>query len=453
MFDLSQIAALTIFVAMFIAIVIGKVHRVIPALIGAALTIVIVFLIIMKSPETISSVLNLGQIAQFRFWIPGKEHIESQGVNWQTIIFIGGMMVMVEGLGAVGFFRWLCLLVAKLVNYQVVPILVAFMLLSGFLSMFIDSITVLLFLAAVVIEMARLLKFDPVPMIIAIIFAANTGGAATMSGDPPNIIIGTALGYTFMDFATNTGLIAWAGMLVALGFFYLVLRKRLTSSQGDSTDAPNHYPQPGEAITNPLLFKLNTAIFILVVVLIVTHAETGLSVALIGVIAAVLTLLASFKNVSHVIKGVDWRTLLFFLGLFISVGGLEATGLLRMLAEYIGETSGGNIVLVIPIILWISALASAIIDNIPFAAVMVPVISNLAQTTGLPLPTMAWTLALGADIGGNATPIGASANVVGTAIAEKAGYPISWGRFCKYAIPATIMVVALSWLLLVVRYG
>ncbi len=453
MLELSQIAALVIFVVMFIAIVVGKVHRFVPALIGATLTIIIVFLILMRNPQAIATVLNLGQLTQFKFWVPGEEHVESHGVNWQTIIFIGGMMVMVEGLGAVGFFRWLCLLIAKLVHYRVIPILITFMLLSGFLSMFIGSITVLLFLATVTIELARLLKFDPVPIIIAEIFASNVGGSATMCGDPPNIIIGTAFGYTFMDFVVNTGFIAWAGMLLSLVFFYFVFRKILTSSQGNLSDAPNHYPEPREAITNPLLFKINTAIFILAVVLIVTHAQTGLSVALIGVIAALLTLVASFKTVSHVIKGVDWRTLLFFLGLFVSVGGLEETGLLRILAQYIGETSGGNIILVIPIILWISTFASAIVDNIPFAATMVPVISGLSQTTGIPLPPLAWTLALGTDIGGNATPIGASANVVGTAIAEKEGYPTSWGRFCKYAIPATIVVVALCWLLLVVRYA
>jgi len=453
MLDISQILAVGIFLVMFAAIVSGKVHRFIPALIGAALTIIVVLLISLKSPEAVLHVLNFEQLGQFRFWIPGQEHIESFGVNWQTIIFIGGMMVMVEGLGEAGFFRWLCLYVAKKVNYQVVPILIIFMLLSGFLSMFIDSITVLLFLTAVIIELARLLKFDPVPVIIAAIFAANTGGSATMSGDPPNIIIGTALGYNFIDFAMNTGPIAWAGMLLTIGFFYLSFRKILTTpQQGSSTDSPIRYPEPGEAIINPRLFKISTAIFIVVVVLIVTHAESGLSMAIIGVIAAFLALLAAGRGALHIIKRVDWRTLLFFIGLFVCVGGLEETGVLRMLAEYIGDISGGNILLVIPIILWVSAFASAIVDNIPFAATMVPVIKQLSLTSGLKLPTLAWTLALGADIGGNATPIGASANVVGTAIAEKEGYPISWGRFLKYALPATIMVLALSWLLLVVRY-
>ena len=138
--EISQILAIIVFVAMFVTIIMGKVHRYIPALIGGLLTIVVVLLISLQSPSAVLNVLNLGQLGEFRFWIPGHEGIESHGVNWQTIIFIGGMMTMVEGLGEVGFFRWLCLYVAKIVNYKVIPILIAFMLLSGFLSMFFDSI-------------------------------------------------------------------------------------------------------------------------------------------------------------------------------------------------------------------------------------------------------------------------------------------------------------------------
>jgi Na+/H+ antiporter NhaD/arsenite permease-like protein len=453
MLTLSQILAITIFIAMFVAIIVGRVHRFIPALIGAALTLVVVFLLVMKSPGTAYSVLNLEQLGQLAFWVPGQEGVVSHGVNWQTIIFIGGMMIMVEGLGEVGFFRWMCLYVARLVNYRVIPILIAFMLLSGFLAMFIDSITVLLFMASVTVELARLLKFDPVPIIIAEIFAANTGGAATMCGDPPNIIIGTAFGYTFTDFAINTGPIAWGGMLLSLGFFYLVFRKVLAPSKGESSMPLNKYPEPGEAIVNRRLFGINTGILVLVVALLVTHAQTGLSLALIGVIAAALTLLAAVRGAFHIIKRLDWRTLLFFVGLFICVGGLEETGVLQMLARCIGDISGGSLVLVVPLILWLSAFASAIVDNIPFAATMVPVIANLSQSHGLALPTLGWTLALGTDIGGNATPIGASANIVGIAIAEREGYHISWGRFCKYALPAMILVVALCWLLLALRYA
>ncbi len=453
----SQIAALAIFIIMFIVITTGKVPRYIPALIGGALTILIVFLLILKEPQAIVSVLNFGQIGQLNFWYPGHEAEVSHGVNWQTIIFIGGMMIMVEGLGEVGFFRWLCLFVARLVKYKVVPILVAFMLLSAFLSMFIDSITVMLFLATVTIELARLLKFNPVPLIIAEIFASNVGGSATMSGDPPNIIIGTALGYSFFDFVVNTGLIAWICMIFVLVFFYFAFRKQLKASQDTLNLDTNKYPEPGQAITNKIHFLINTGIFILVIILLVTHAQTGISVASIGVIAALLTIGFAFLNhghgAIHIIKRLDWQTLLFFFGLFVCVGGLEETGVLEALASFIGNAAGGNIIIVVTIILWVSAFASAIIDNIPFAATMVPVIVNLSQVGNFDLHPMAWSLALGADIGGNGTPIGASANVVGTAIAEKNGYPISWGKYCKYALPAMILTIGICWGYLVIRYA
>lgn len=448
---ISQILATTIFLAMFAVIISGRVHRYIPAVIGAALVITVVFLLVMQSPSSAINVLNINQLVQFKFWLPGKEQIESHGVNWQTVIFIAGMMTMVEGLGKVGFFRWICLHMAKLVNYQVLPILVVFMVLSGFLAMFIDSITVLLFLASITIELARLLKFDPVPMIIAEIFAANTGGSATMCGDPPNIIIGTAFGYTFTDFAINTGPIAWAGMVVSIVYFYFCARSALIPESAFHSPQ-DRYPEPNEAIVNKKLFWLLTAIFVFIVLLLITHAETGLSVALIGVIAAILTLLTSGKESASIVKRLDWRTLLFLIGLFICVGGLEETGVLKIVAEYIEKMSGGKLILVIPIILWVSAFASAIVDNIPFAATMIPVISSLSHSAGLSLSTLSWSLALGTDIGGNATPIGASANVVGTAIAEREGYPISWGRFLKYALPATILILALCHLLLVLRY-
>jgi Na+/H+ antiporter NhaD/arsenite permease-like protein len=461
--SIEQILAIVIFAATFIAIMSGKVRRHIPALIGAALTSILVLATAEPGPQNLWHVLRLEDFIDTHWWY-GKEAAgafsvankgaEIGGVNWQTIVFIGGMMTMVEGLGAVGFFRWLCLWVAKLVNYRVIPILITFMLLSAFLSMFIDSITVLLFLAVVTIELARLLKFDPVPMIVAEIFAANTGGNATMCGDPPNIVIGSALNYTFADFAANTAPIAWIGMIATLGLFYLFFRKILSRpSSNDLGMFANQYPEPREAITNSRLFKINTAIFILVVLLLVTHAESGLSVALIGCIAASITLLAARKQAFHIIREVDWRTLLFFLGLFTCVGGLEATGVLKELADYIGAASGGKMVIAIPFILWISALASAIVDNIPFAAIMVPVVRNLSETQNLSLAPLAWALALGTDIGGNATPIGASANMVGTAIADREGYHVSWRRFCKYALPAMIVVVLLCHLYLVFRYA
>jgi len=450
MLELSQILAIVIFALMFAVVISGKIHRFIPALIGGGLVIVVIFLIIMRDPEAALRVINLGQIIQPHFWFAGHGSEATHGINWQTIIFIAGMMVMVEGMAHAGFFNWLCLYVAKLAGYKAMPIMIAFILLSGFLAMFIDSITVLLFMTAVIIELARLIKFDPVPVIITTIFAANVGGSATMSGDPPNIIIGTAFGYTFTDFIENTGLIAWAGMALSLVFFVIVFRKALGKTGTDPDFKP---PKPADAIKNKLSFFTHSAVFIVVVILLVTHAQTGLSVALIGVIAALLTVAFSWNVLGIILKRIDWRTLLFFIGLFVCVGGLEETGVLKSLAELIGDISGGSLFLVITIILWVSAYASAVVDNIPFAATMVPVIANLSQVSGFPLPSLAWTLALGTDIGGNATPIGASANVVGTAIAEREGYKISWGRYLKYSLPAMMLVVALCWGLLLLLQG
>jgi Na+/H+ antiporter NhaD/arsenite permease-like protein len=189
------------------------------------------------------------------------------------------------------------------------------------------------------------------------------------------------------------------------------------------------------------------------VVLLITHAYTGLSVAAIGIIGVILSLVFAGRKAAEIVKKVDWHTLLFFVGLFICVGGLEVTGVLVKVSQFIGDISKGNTSIAIAIILWLSAFLSAFVDNIPFAAAMVPVIRDLSVSGGISLPAMAWTLALGTDIGGNATPIGASANVVGIAICEKEGYPISWGRFIKYAALPTILVVGLCHLLLLWRYA
>lgn len=496
---IEQILAVIIFIAMFIMIVLDKSDRYIPAMIGAGLVIIFVFLLCMRSIDAVTQTLNFGSIFHTAFWYNSAGTAETvAGVNWTTIIFIAGMMIMVEGMGESGFFRWLCLLIAKTVRYKTAPIFIIFAIMSAVLSMFIDSITVLLFLAIVTIELSRVLKFDPVPMIITEIFCANLGGAATLCGDPPNIIIGTSLGLTFFDFASNTGLIVVICLAVIIPILYLCFRKSLNTKEVEPENKQSFkvlatYPPnfkgtiinykfasifhnikqgfskrsnkekeavkdkineliPRNAITNIVQFIISMTIFLITVVLLITHASTGISVASIGVIAAMLTLITARREALKLIKKFDWKTILFFIGLFIVVGGLEQTHVLEMLAGIIGKMCNGNIVLVIIIILWLSAIASAFVDNIPFAATMVPVIKNLAITQGFDLNILAWTLALGTDIGGNGTPIGASANVVGTAIAAKEGYNISWGKFCKYAAPASAVTLLICMVYLLLRY-
>ena len=449
----AQIIAVIIFALMFVMIIIDKIPRHIVTLGCGLATIGIVFAACMKSTDAIEQTLNIKSIFTPDFWIvSGQAEESSSGINWATIIFITGMMVMVEGMARAGFFRWLCLTIAKAVKYKVMPILVTFMLMSAVLSMFIDSITVILFLAAVTVELSQLLKFNPVPMVLSEIFCANLGGSATMCGDPPNIIIGTALGYSFADFLTNTGLIAGIALVFIIIFFYFVFKKELSANQSAEVD-PSTYPNPSEAIENKKDFIISTIIFIIAVVLLVTHAQTGLTVAFIGVAIAVITLITSVKHIGYIMKRVDYKTLLFFIGLFIVVGGLEQTGVLEIIAGFIEKICGGNVFAMVLIIMCVSAIASAFVDNIPFAATMVPVIKTLAATTpGAELSVLAYALSVGTDIGGSATPIGASANVVGTSVISKAGHPVGWGKYCKSAIPATAIVLTIAMIVIKLRY-
>ena len=448
---IAQIFAVVIFLAMFILIITEVWERHIVTLGCALLTLILVFGICMHSPSAIIETLNIHSIFSPGFWHTAGEASEaSAGINWETIVFIAGMMIMVEGMANSGFFRWLCMKIAKLVKYQIIPIFITFMLLSFVLAMFIDSITVILFLAAVTVELSQLLKFNPVPMILAEIFCANLGGSATMCGDPPNIIIGTSLGFSFADFVTNTGLIAVIALVLVVIYFYFIFRKELTENAGKID--PSTLPDPEEAIVSKKGFTISCVIFLCAVVLLVTHSQTGLTVSCIGVFIAAVTLITSGKDALDLLKKVDYKTLLFFVGLFVVVGGLEQTGILTILAGFIGKVSGGNLKVMIAIIIWVSAVASAFIDNIPFAATMIPVIDSLAAAQGIDISILAWALAMGTDIGGSATPIGASANVVGIATAAKSGHMIKWGKYCTAMAPATILVVLVSMLMIYARY-
>lgn len=451
---IAKIVAVSIFLLMFVLIIMDKIERHIVTLVCGVATIGIVLGGCMHSMHAIIETLNVKGIFTLDFWYQSGEATESSsGINWATIIFILGMMVMVEGMAKAGFFRWLCMTIAKAVHYKVIPIFLTFMIMSSVLAMFIDSITVILFLAAVTVELAGLLKFNPVPMILAEVFCANLGGSATMCGDPPNIIIGTSLGYSFADFISNTGVIAGISLIAIVIFFYFCFRKELKASEvaiGQIDEST--YPNPKDAITDKKRFIFSCIIFACAIILLVTHAQTGLTVAFIGMFIAIVTLLVAGKSIKSLIKGIDYKTLLFFIGLFMVVGGLEQTGVLEVIANFIEKISGGNVKMMVVIIIWISAFASAFIDNIPFAATMIPVIKNLSIVSGANLAVLAWALSMGTDIGGSATPIGASANVVGTSVAAKAGHPVGWGKYCKSAVPATMMVLVISTVFILVRY-
>ena len=449
---LAAILAVVIFVVMFVLIVMEKFERQYITLACGLATLIFVFLFAMHDVSAAWATLNLEEIFTLKFWYAvGESESASEGINWATIFFIAGMMVMVEGMAESGFFKWLCMVIAKLAHYRAMWIAGFFMVLSAVLSMFIDSITVILFLASITVELARMLGFNPMPVILSEIFCANLGGSATMCGDPPNVIIGTSLGYTFSDFITNTGVIAGISLIVVVVYFLLVLRKHLDSKTVNWQELEAQL-DPKAAITSMVSFYNSIIIFLIAVVLLITHAQTGLTVAFIGFGVAFLTLITSGPKILVILKKIDYKTLLFFVGLFVVVGGLEQTGVLNIIADFIGKVSGGNAYIAIGIILIVSAVASAFVDNIPFAATMIPVIRTLSQTQGFALPTLAWTLALGTDIGGSATPIGASANVVGVAISAKEGHPISWKTYCTMLAPATAIVIAICLAYIYIRY-
>ena len=285
---MAQAFAIIIFLAMFILIIMDKWPKQYVTLGCALLTLILVFGVGMHSMDAVIETLNVKSIFTQGFWYTGGQASEtSSGINWETIVFLAGMMIMVEGMAHVGFFRWLCMKIAKLVHFKPIPIFITFMLMSSVLAMFIDSITVILFLAAVTVELAQLLKFNPVPMILSEIFCANLGGSATMCGDPPNIIIGTGLGYSFFDFLKNTGVIAGICLIVVVIYFYLVYHKQLAPKDGETVDL-SAIPDPKSAISSTREFVISSVIFGIAVILLVSHSATHLTVAFIGTFIALM---------------------------------------------------------------------------------------------------------------------------------------------------------------------
>lgn len=444
---LSQILAIAIAVVMFILVLWGKYPRHLVTLSAGGLMIVLVFLLSMGSPAAVWEALSVNSFLKFEFWFSHIGITEfNTGVNWSTILFLSGMMIMVEEMSDAGFFDWISLWLAQKVRFRPVPLLVCFMVLSALLSMFVDSITVILFMVVATIRLAHFLKFDPVPLVLAEIFSANLGGAATMSGDPPNIILGTSLGLGFWDFIQNNGVICLAGFAVVLVYFVLVFRTKLGTGIGEA--APELLGlNPRDAIPNREKFRESVLIFAGVILLIVTHTATGLTMPTIGVMAAAVTL-ACTKYPRELLKLVDWKTIGFIIGLFLVVSGLEQTHVLDGLAHILAGLSGGDHTWMVVVLIWFTALCSAFVDNIPMATIMVPVILSLSSGLDMDLNTLAWTMSKGTDIGGIATPIGASANVAGVTIAAREGHAISWRRYCKYIMPAALLVLVMSMIML-----
>ena len=371
-------------------------------------------------------------------------------INWETLGLLAGMFFLVSILQEAGFFSWLAMKALKKFNYHPVSLSIILIVFAAVMAMFMDSITVMLFLSALTLQLCRLLKLDPVPLVIAEVCAANTGGAATLVGDPPNVILGTTLGFNFADFVTHTGPISAIAALLLLGMFYLTNRKALMNAHSLLTeDTINEI----EAIHNEPLHAHLTQVgligFLAAVILLVIHhplsEATGIHInaAMAALIPAAIALLAlrSADRRTTLLK-VDSESILFFAGLFVLIGGLEKIKLFESLADGLANLPSLNQGGLVMALHWVPGLASGIVDNVPLALAMSYVLKDLAQIPGMPaLGLMVWSLALGIDIGGNLTPIGASANVVAYSFMERNHGSIGWKRWLLVAVPPTILIM------------
>lgn len=409
-----------------------------------------------KVNRTIASIF--GAVLAFIFILTPQDLLNYE--NWETILFIFGMMTVIETMNESGFFRWLGLHSARWVKLDPFKLFILFPFIAGFLSSFVDSITVMLFMSTLTIEVANIIGINPLPLIFTEICAANIGGASTMVGDPPNVILGTYFHLTFTDFVKNTGLIAWIGFVINILFFIWFYKKEIFSARKRLRQDPQWLQQqvnmlnPKEAIQDRRLFTVGLIAFFYVVVVLVTHHVTHLSVATCALTGALIALLLGGQKMSKVLEKVDYPTIAFFAGLFIIVGAMEHVGLLKMAATTVNTLSGGSFFIALSIILWVSAFGSSVVDNVPFAATMAPILKHMSETFGFPLLPLVWSTALGTDIGGNGTPIGASANVVAVATYERVtDKKISWGYYCKACYPAMMVVVAVCNFLLYLFYA
>ena len=370
-------------------------------------------------------------------------------INWETLGLLAGMFTLVSILEEAGFFKWLAMRALKKFDYHPVSLFVILIVFAAIMAMFVDSITVMLFLSALTLQLGRLLKLDPVPLVIAEVCAANTGGSATLVGDPPNVILGTTLGFNFADFATHTGPISLLASLLLLGMFYLTNRQALKNAHALLTDETvNEIEALHKEPLHAQLTRIGLVFFLIAVVLLVFHTPLShvigfhINAAMAALIPAGLAILFMQNNDrKKALLKVDSESILFFAGLFVLIGGLEKINLFEQIASGLSNWAHDHSMLVM-VLHWVPGLASGIVDNVPLALAMSYVLKDLAQIPGAPeLALMVWSLALGVNLGGNLTPIGASANVVAYSFMEKHHGSIGWKRWLTVAVPPTLAIM------------
>jgi Na+/H+ antiporter NhaD/arsenite permease-like protein len=420
--------ALAIFIGTYVLIFLEHyLHRTMAALLGASL------------------VLVLGLLTPAQAW---------QAIDNNTMFLLFGMMNIVAIMTRSGFFALVAERALQFTKGQPVRILWVFSLLTAFFSAFLDNVTTVLFMAPVVLHLCLRLKLPPVPFMIAVVLASNTGGTATLIGDPPNIIIGSFAGKSFNDFLVNVAPYAVVAFIVGVWVMQLMLGRLglLKSVVGQGELQGILKSESKVEVDRPMLVK-SVTMFVLTVIAFIAHSWLGLESGVIALtMSAILALITQISPVWFLEK-VEWVTLVFFAGLFIVVGGLEHTGVFKLVATWLQGLFGDNIKLGILIVGFFSAIISGLVDNIPFTISMSYVLRDMESTLGPKMDSLWWALSLGACLGGNLTLIGASANVVTADIAARAGHPIKFTTFLAFGTPVSAVTVTIALLLYYFIHG
>lgn len=420
--DVSQIVSIAVFVVVMFAIMTEKLHRSLAAIVGAMLVLAL-------------------HVLPFD---AAMEHID-----FNTLGVLLGMMLFVSVVKLSGMFEFLAIKAARLAKGEPWKVMLLFVLLTAVLSAFLDNVTTVLLIGPMTLTVCKLLDVNPIPFFMTEILASNIGGTATLIGDPPNIMIGSAAGFTFFDFILYDApavVVILAAVLVV--FYFLYGRKMQVNEEHRARimELDEH-----AMIKNKRLLKQSYVMIGLVVVGFMAHGALGLESSVIALGAAGIIMLISGESIEEALANVEWTTLAFFAGLFVIVGAMAETGVIEMLAHALIDATGGNVFVTMLVLLIGSAVISSFLDNIPFVATMIPILLAM-ESSGMDVTPLWWAVSLGACLGGNGTLIGASANVVLSDISKKNGHEITFVQFLKIGFPIMLLTVAIAGLYLVVRF-
>jgi Na+/H+ antiporter NhaD/arsenite permease-like protein len=429
--------ATLVLLGVYVFIAFELMHRTLAALVGAALMLFVSYTLGTFDPSY--RILSFDDAMR--------------AIDGNVIFLLMAMMIIVGITKKTGVFQWTAYKAFQMARGNIFVLSALLMLVTAVVSAFLDNVTTMLLLIPVTIEVSLALKLSPIVLLLPEVFASNVGGTATLIGDPPNIMIGSYAGLTFVDFLRNLTIVCAIGLAASTVYYLFWFRKGYLAAKVDDVPAMVARLRDEYRITDRRLLIKSGVVLAITIFLFVVHGTLDMEPSIAAMAGAALLLVISDVHIVEMVeKEVEWPTLIFFMMLFIVVAGAEQTGLIQIIADWVREASRGSLVIAILLILWVSALLSAIIDNIPFTATMLPVVAYLSATIpGAEHGVLWWALSLGACLGGNGTLIGASANVVTVGMAEKAGYPISFMEYLRMAFVPMILTVVIcaAWLLLV----